>query len=217
MLKLGYAGSKLLVLLGSMDFDDAGVKGCDDATVTGHPGPWIALVASELVRDGARKWNGACNCYSKTGTVGDGCGEINLFEVVMDGNDFSNREFMSTGVRSFQAGHVGGNVCGVGCDRNAFPDDVEVIDACTQSAYATGPSLHVGGATDGCPAWRRPKGDRYFVVLLDETTRSIQVAVIHPENIPKPLTEILPNLPGGLSVATISQLAELRLPEGPSL
>ena len=167
VLHRGFSGSKLIVFLASMNFDDSKLSACDGSGA-GHPGPWVAFVASELIRDGGRKWNGLCNCYSKTGSVGDGCGEINVFEVVMDNNDYSNREFASTGVRSFQAGHVGGAVCGAGCDRKAFPTDVEVVDACAKSAYSTGPELVVGGDTDGCPVWRRPDGDRYFFILLDE-------------------------------------------------
>lgn len=212
MLQLGYAGSKLITFLGSMDFDDENVEKCDGGA-GGHPGPWVAFVASELVRDGARKWNGACNCYSKTGSVGDGCGEINVFEVVMDNNDFSNREFMSTGVRSFQAGHVGGNVCGVGCDRDDYAVDVEVVDACAQSAYSSGPEIVVGGDSDGCPVWRRPRGDRFFFILLDETTRSIQVGVIHPDAIPASASAIFPQLPADLARKAIDDLTSLRLPE----
>ncbi len=208
---LGWSGSKLFVLLASMSLDDAQVAACS-GDGAGHPGPWVALVASELLRDGARKWNGACNCYSKTGSVGDGCGEINLFEVVMDNNEYSNREFASTGVRSYQAGHVGGNVCGTGCDRNAFPETSEVVDACSKTAYESGPELEVGGATDGCPVWKRPEGDRYLVVLLDEVSRTIQVAVIHPKNVPGALESVLPNLPSQLGRGAIDQLVALRLP-----
>ncbi|MFT3765925.1 MAG: DUF2403 domain-containing lipoprotein [Minicystis sp.] len=209
---LGWKGSKLIVFLASMTFDDAGVQKCDGSG-QGHPGPWVAFVASELIRDGGRKWNGLCNCYSKTGTVGDGCGEINVFEVVLDNNQYSNREFMSTGVRSFQAGHVGGNVCGEGCDRDAFADDIEVVDACAKKAYASGPEIAVGGAADGCPVWRRPLGDRYFMILLDEKQREIQVAVIHPEKIPAAAAPMLPSLPGGLSRETIDALLAMRLPQ----
>ncbi|EYF03555.1 DUF2403 domain-containing lipoprotein [Chondromyces apiculatus] len=209
---LGWSGSKLIVFLGSMMFEDAEVQKCDGGG-QGHPGPWVAFVASELIRDGGRKWNGLCNCYSKTGSVGDGCGEINVFEVVLDNNPYSNREFMSTGVRAYQAGHVGGNVCGEGCDRDAFADDVEVVDACAQSAYASGPEIEVGGDADGCPVWRRPVGDRYFMILLDEQRREIQVAVIHPERIPAAATEMLPSLPGGLSRETVDALLSMRLPE----
>jgi hypothetical protein len=207
----GFTGSKLVVLLGSMTFDDGGVTSCN-GDGPGHPGPWVAFVASELVRDGGRKWNGACNCYSKTGSVGDGCGEINMFEVVMDGNDYSNREFASTGVRSFQAGHVGGSVCMASCDRDDFPSDVEVVDACAQQAYDRGPELEVGSTSDGCPVWRRPVGDRYFFILLDQSLRVIQVGVVHPANIPPAMTPLLPALPSAVSRADIDAIALLRLP-----
>ncbi|HEU5074590.1 MAG TPA: DUF2403 domain-containing lipoprotein [Polyangiaceae bacterium] len=211
VLHQGFSGSKLVTFLGSMNFSDDGVSACggDEA---GHPGPWVAFVASELVRDGGRKWNGLCNCYSKTGSVGDGCGEINVFEVVMDGNEYSNREFASTGLRSFQEGHVGGAVCGSGCERSDFPADVEVVDACAQTAYEQGPLLEVGGATDGCPVWRRPDGDRYFFILLDAARRMIQVGVIHPEAIPAEADAVLPELPGSLERSSIDALLELRLP-----
>lgn len=211
VLHRGFSGSKLVVLLASMKFEDSAVAACD-GNGAGHAGPWLAFVASELIRDGGRKWNGACNCYSKTGTVGDGCGEINVFEVVMDGNEYSNREFASTGVRSFQAGHVGGAVCGAGCDRQAFPSDVEVVDACTKKAYGTGPELVVGGKTDGCPVWRRPDGDRYFFILLDERERAIQVGVIHPGAIPLPAAVLLPAIPATLPRSAVDALLALRLP-----
>lgn len=208
----GFSGSKLIVFLGSMVFDDAQVAKCD-GDGAGHPGPWVALVASELVRDGGRKWNGACNCYSKTGSVGDGCGEINVFEVVMDDNAYSNREFASTGVRSFQAGHVGGAVCGEDCERDAFPDDADVVDACAHDGYTRGPELEVGGETDGCPVWRRPNGDRYFYILLDESRRSIQVGIVHPGNIPNPAAKLLPQLPKTLERDTIDAMLTMHLPE----
>jgi hypothetical protein len=208
----GFSGSKLIVFLASMKFDDAGVAACDGEGA-GHAGPWVALVASELIRDGGRKWNGACNCYSKTGSVGDGCGEINVFEVVMDNNDYSNREFASTGVRSFQAGHVGGAVCGSGCARDTFASDVEVVDACAKKAYDTGPEIVVDGDTDGCPVWRRPDGDRYFFILLDEAERAIQVGVIHPGAIPAQAAALLPQLPGDLPRSAIDSLVAMRLPK----
>jgi len=213
VLHRGFSGSKLVVFLGSMDIDDAQLRACDGSG-PGNAGPWVAFVASELVRDGGRKWNGLCNCYSKTGTVGDGCGEINVFEVVLDNNEFSNREFASTGVRSYQAGHVGGAVCKGDCQREAIvPADVEVVDACAGRAYAKGPSLVAGGATEGCPVWRRPRGDRYFFILLDETTRQIQVGIIHPDKLPERAAGLLPSLPGSVARSDIDALLELRLPE----
>ena len=213
ILHRGYAGSKLVVFLGSMNFDDAGVAACS-GTGAGKPSPWVAFVASELVRDGGRKWNGLCNCYSKTGSVGDGCGEINVFEVVMDDNQYSNREFASTGIRSFQEGHVGGAVCQSSCDRNAFPDDVEVVDACGQKAYETGPEIAFGGSTEGCPVWRRPDGDRFFFILLDEAERMIQVGIIHPARVPAAANGLLPSLPKLLPRADVDGLLALRLPAG---
>jgi len=212
ILHRGYTGSKLVVFLGSMSFDDTDVASCS-GDGEAHPGPWVAFVASELVRDGGRKWNGACNCYSMTGSVGDGCGEINVFEVVMDGNDFSNREFASTGVRSYQAGHVGGAVCRSSCRRDQFPDDAEVVDACAGSAYERGPVIEVGGESDGCPVWRRPDGDRYFFILLDERRRQIQVGIAHPANLPAALGPLLPELPGSVPRAAIDAMLDLRLPE----
>ncbi|HET9953176.1 MAG TPA: DUF2403 domain-containing lipoprotein [Polyangiaceae bacterium] len=213
VLHRGFSGSKLVVFLGSMSFSDGTVQACNGEG-TGHPGPWVAFVASELVRDGGRKWNGACNCYSKTGSVGDGCGEINVFEVVMDNNDFSNREFASTGVRSFQAGHVGGAVCGSECRREQFASDADVVDACAHAAYSRGPEIVAGGKTDGCPVWRRPEGDRYFFILLDQVTRTIQVGMVHPKAIPAALGAWLPELPNRVNRSDIDALAKLRLPSG---
>jgi hypothetical protein len=210
VLHQGYRGSKLVAFLGSMQFDDSGVSSCS-GDGDGNPGPWVAFVASELVRDGGRKWNGLCNCYSKTDTVGDGCGEINVFEVVQDGNEYSNREFASTGVRSYQAGHVGGAVCGSGCERDAFPQTADVVDACAGTGYEAGPELEVGGDTDGCPVWRRPEGDRYFFILLDEPTRSIQVGILHPGALPDASLDVFPEFPAELERAGVDGLLGLRL------
>ena len=211
ILHTGYSGSKLVVLLASMTFSDAGVTACG-GTAAGQPAPWVAFVASELVRDGGRKWNGLCNCYSKTGSVGDGCGEINVFEVVMDNNAYSNREFASTGVRSYQAGHIGGAVAGASLLPTAFPVDSDIIDTCAKTAYATGPVLVAGGNTDGCPVWRRPVGDRYFFILLDEKTRTIQVGILHPANLPAATNEVLPELPASVTRGAVDAIVQLRLP-----
>ncbi|HOU93545.1 MAG TPA: hypothetical protein PLU22_20980, partial [Polyangiaceae bacterium] len=70
----------------------------------------------------------------------------------------------------------------------------------------------VDGATDGCPVWRRPEGDRYLYILLDEVTRSIVVGVVHPQNLPAAAAPLLPELPGALTRAAIDGIAALRLP-----
>jgi hypothetical protein len=212
VLHRGYEGSKLVILLASVSFDDANVRACG-STGAGSPAPWVAIVASELIRDGGRKWNGLCNCYSKTGTVGDGCGEINVFEVVMDDNAFSNREFASTGVRSYQVGHIGGAVAGASLSPADFPGDSDVVDVCSKRTYAKGPVLVAGGATDGCPVWRRPQGDRYYFILLDAPTRTIQVGILHPQHLPSALGGILPSLPARIERKDIDALVALRLPQ----
>jgi len=61
--------------------------------------------------------------------------------------------------------------------------------------------------------WRRPEGDRYFFILLDEVTRQIQVGIIHPNRLPARVSGLLPSLPGSLARASIDALLELRLPE----
>ncbi len=175
-------------------------------------GPWVAFVASELIRDGGRKWNGLCNCYSKTGSVGDGCGEINVFEVVMDNNDYSNREFASTGVRSYQEGHVGGSVCGAGCARDQFPTTLTWSMPARRRATRRAPRSSRAAA----PTVARvapPEGDRYFFIALDEAERMIQVGMIHPANIPNAASAVLPELPGEVARAGIEEILHLRLPE----
>jgi hypothetical protein len=134
-----------------------------------------------------------------------------VFEVVQDGNEYSNREFASTGVRSYQGGHTGGAVCQSDCQRDTFPATADVVDACAQDGYAEGPELEVGGVTDGCPVWRRPDGDRYFFILLDEATRSIQVAMLHPSALPDAARDVFPEFPERVERAGIDGLMGLRL------
>jgi hypothetical protein len=54
----------------------------------------------------------------------------------------------------------------------------------------------------------------FYLILLDEATRTVQVAVIHPDNVPDALTSLLPALPTELSRPFIDGLVQLRLPEG---
>ncbi len=73
--------------------------------------------------------------------------------------------------------------------------------------------IEVDGDSDGCPVWRRPDGDRYFFILLDEQQREIQVGIVHPANVPAALAPLLPELPSSVSRDTIDAALELRLPE----
>ena len=62
-------------------------------------------------------------------------------------------------------------------------------------------------------AFRRPtEGFRYFLVLLDVASRSVQLGVVHPESIPSELGELLPALPGSVAATTIEGARTLRLP-----
>lgn len=54
---------------------------------------------------------------------------------------------------------------------------------------------------------------RIAIVLLDEATGSIQLALIHPDNVPEVARALLPELPPRLSPGVITALLDLRLPQ----
>ena len=63
-------------------------------------------------------------------------------------------------------------------------------------------------------AFVRPdQGFRYFITLLDENTRTVQIALVHPSKIPPSIAALLPNFPLEIQRATIDALVGLRLPE----
>jgi hypothetical protein len=53
-----------------------------------------------------------------------------------------------------------------------------------------------------------------FLVLLDVPSRSVQLAMVHPEAVPAALAPLLPALPGSLDGTTLDALLALRLPHG---
>jgi hypothetical protein len=61
--------------------------------------------------------------------------------------------------------------------------------------------------------WRRPVDDRYYLVLLDEQSRAVQVAMVHPGAIPASLKAIVPALPNTITRAAVDSLMGLRLPK----
>ena len=76
--------------------------------------------------------------------------------------------------------------------------------------------VHKTGARSNGPgaAFRRPEaGYRYFFVLLDVATRTVQLALVHPQRIPATLTKILPSLPATLDAAALGAVRGLRLPK----
>jgi hypothetical protein len=61
---------------------------------------------------------------------------------------------------------------------------------------------------------RRPTtGYRYFILLLDVTTRTVQYAIVHPGKVPAGLGSLLPNLPNQVPQSTIDSVIGLRLPK----
>lgn len=213
----GWGGSKLVVFLASyLPSTDALLAGLSCSSTTPAPNaPWIGFSASELMRDGWGKYF-PCHCYdNNNSTVGAGCGEINVFETVAqsEGAMYGNEQIISTGLRSFQVGSFGGNVCGYGvCDASTFSASADLLDACTRQVASAGATLTYGEANSACPVWRRPFDDRYFYILLDTTDRAIQVGLIHPQNIPAAAAALLPNLPGSLARSTIDAMLNMSLP-----
>ena len=128
----GWAGSKMFVMLASMphvgtaDVPDA--QNCsNDAANNWHDAPWIGISHGELVRAGAF---GSCQCYAKDPAkwyLGDGCGQINAFEVVNDNNAYKNLDVFSTNFFGYQ-GYIGEGPCGAKCNTATLGADVDLID-----------------------------------------------------------------------------------------
>jgi hypothetical protein len=220
----GWAGSKLFVLLASMPYGDdptmkplSCIKPGEDERKTDSP--WVGVSPSELDRDGWSGYN-PCHCFSNSTTnpqLGDGCGQINVFEVVAEssGVQWGNRDIISTGIRSYQVGSLGGAVCGIEtCGVDHFPTDADLLDANHLIAMTHGAVLDPDHRqTAEGPVWRRPLDDRYFAFLLDEPSRTVQVMVIHPSNVPSEARALLPALPNEVPRAVIDDLVSLRLPQ----
>jgi hypothetical protein len=51
------------------------------------------------------------------------------------------------------------------------------------------------------------------MILLDEQRRAIQVAIVHPENIPASAAGLLPDMPGTFGRDVVDSLIDMRLPE----
>jgi hypothetical protein len=207
----GWSGSKLFVVLAGMPHADQVPGACSTTTTGGwYDAPWIGLSVGELVRAGQFQ---SCQCYAKDQTKGylaDGCGQFNVFEVVNDNNQYKNLEVFSTNMIGY-AGYVGEGPCGPKCDVTKLGPEVDLIDKVNVREAAQGavsnPSKGPGAA------FRRPSaGLRYFVVLLDVPSRSVQLATIHPRKIPAVVASLLPSLPATVSASTVDAMRALRLP-----
>ncbi len=212
----GWEGSKLFVLLASMPHADSGAIAAAAHCGTGTSGnwydaPWIGLSHGELVRSGKF---GDCHCYAKNPAewwLADGCGQFNAFEVVNDNNEYRNLELFSTNLFAYH-GYIGEGPCGANCDLSGLPADVDLIDKSTSGAATQGAIATPQGGPGA--AFRRPtEGFRYFLILMDTDARTIQLAVVHPANIPAALSPLLPSLPERVDRQAIDGVLHLRLPE----
>ena len=50
------------------------------------------------------------------------------------------------------------------------------------------------------------------MTLLDVQTRTVQIALIHPDAVPSSLAALLPGLPETIERTTVDALVDLRLP-----
>jgi hypothetical protein len=209
----GWAGPKLFVILAIMPH--AGTTGAPTScstTTTGnwYDASWIGLSVGELVRAGAFS---SCQCYAKDpakGYLADGCGQFNVFEVVNDNDSSKNLDVFSTDMIDY-AGYVGQGPCGPACDASKLPAAADLIDKTNDTEATAGAVATPAGGPSA--AFRRPEsGYRYFLVALDVASRTVQLALVHPQNIPSAIGQLLPALPGSISASTVSSVLALRLP-----
>lgn len=214
----GWEGSKMIIIQAYMPHVSANVidnaKNCgNDPANNWYDAPWIGLSHGEMVRSGAF---GSCHCYAKDGTqwwLADGCGQFNAFEVVNDNNNYQNFDLFSTNFFGY-GGYVGEGPCGKSCNVAGLSSKVDLVNKATSTEATTGA---ISNPTKGPgAAFRRPAGGyRFFVILFDVDTRQVQLALIHPANVPATVAALLPGLPAQIQRSTVNAVLALRLP-GPN-
>ncbi|HUI91097.1 MAG TPA: DUF2403 domain-containing protein [Chitinivibrionales bacterium] len=218
----GWSGSKMFVLLAYMPHmsstDIPAARHCNTTTTDNwYDAPWIGLSVGELVRaDCAGQW-GPCHCYARdqvnAGAVGDGCGQFNVFEIINDQGQYANLDVFSSNFFGYPYKGSWGPGC-VSCSVAGMDPKVDLISTSTKTEAVTG----AVGAFPTMPgaAFRRPAtGYRFIVILLDVKTRQIQLAFIHPANVPSTVSAVLPGLPAQIARTTVDAMLTLRLP-GPN-
>ncbi|HEY4103567.1 MAG TPA: DUF2403 domain-containing protein [Polyangiaceae bacterium] len=210
----GWSGSKMFVFLASMPHVGSDgittAQNCSPVTNGWHDAPWIGLSVGELIRAGAFS---SCQCYEVTQYHGDGCGQINALEVINDNDttgNYKNLEIFSSNFFGY-AGDFGGP-CGTNnCDTTGIPATVDLVSG--KMAAASG-ALGSGDPIKSPNGFlRRPtSGYRYFILLLDVSSRTVQYAEVHPANVPASLGALLPSLPSEIPQSTIDSVIQLRLP-----
>lgn len=208
----GWAGSKMFVMLATMPRAGDVPNPCSDNDGGNwYDAPWIGLSVGELVRAGSFV---SCHCYAKdpnNAAVADGCGQFNVFEVVNDNNSYKNLDVFSTNMIGY-GGYVGEGPCGGACDASTLGGDVDLIDKASNTEAAEGAVANPDMGPHA--AFRRPEdGYRYFIILLDVPSRTVQLAIVHPDAIPSSVGGLLPGLPGSVDQTTIDAVRSLRLPQ----
>jgi hypothetical protein len=211
----GWAGSKLYIWLATMPHYGSGAittaQNCNNATTDNwYDAPWIGISHGEIVRQGL--YNG-CHCYSYPANPnsGNGCGQLNAFEVVNDNNAYKNLDVFSTNFFGY-GGYVGEGPCGGTCNVSSLAPAVDLVNKKTGTTEAAAGAISTPKMGPGA-AFRRPAtGYRYIVALYDVATRTVQLAFIHPSNVPASLAGLLPTLPQQIPQTTIDALVNLRLP-----
>ncbi|HVZ75388.1 MAG TPA: DUF2403 domain-containing protein [Polyangia bacterium] len=215
----GWSGSKMFIILATMPHYGSGAitnaQNCkNDATDGWYDAPWIGISHGELVRQGLYN---SCQCYSyppvppaTANYSGDGCGQLNAFEVVNDKNTSKNLDIISTNFFGY-GGYVGEGPCGTKCDVSALPASVDLVNKKTGNTEAAAGA--VVNKTSVGAAFRRPAtGYRYFIALYDVASRTVQLALVHPDAVPASIATLLPGLPSQVPQSTIDAMLALRLP-----
>jgi hypothetical protein len=210
----GWAGSKLFVMLATMPHagtSKAPAACSKDTTGNWYDASWVGLAIGELARAGSFA---TCQCFAKDPAkwyLADGCGQFNVFEVVNDNNQYSNLDVFSTNMIDY-AGYVGQGPCGPKCAVSALDPKADLIDKQTFQEATQGAVATPAGGPNA--AFRRPEsGYRYFVIAMDVGSRTVQLGIVHPQNVPAPIAGLLPGLPAVIPRATVDAVLGLRLPK----
>jgi hypothetical protein len=130
---------------------------------------------------------------------------------VNDNNASKNLDVFSTDMIDY-AGYVGEGPCGMQCDLANTSPAADLIDKATSQEAAAGAVATPAGGPHA--ALRRPEaGYRYFIVLLDVGSRTVQLGIVHPTKVPPSLGALLPSLPGSIPQAAVDAVRALRLPK----
>ena len=104
-----------------------------------------------------------------------------MFETANDNNAFRNLDVFSTNFFAYH-GYVGEGSCGSKCNLSGLDAAVDLVDkAISREAAAAMATPNKGAGA----AYRGPaEGFRWFVILLEAKSRTVQLAMVHPDRLP---------------------------------